>query len=77
MTKQEKNNYKNVTVKAVYSCGLVGLEVLDIIHGINDFVVYRYTGDNSIHRAKINYGVNKTTFKSVIGTVNFNDCMRI
>lgn len=76
MTKQEKNNYNSMQVKAVYSCGLCGIEILEVLHGINDYVVYRFTGDNTLHRVKIHYGVNKTTFKSVIGNIDFNNCLR-
>ena len=75
MTKQEKMEYNNKKVIAIYSCGLVGLEVLDIQYGINDYIVYRYTGDGSIHRAKINDNYN--SFKSCIGTVKLNECLRV
>lgn len=76
MTKKEKLNYIDRKPVAIYSCGLVGLELLEVnADGINDNVIYRYTGDNSIHRAKINN--NFTGFKSCIGYVSFNNCFRI
>ena len=81
MTKTEKMMYSTKKVIGVYAMGLYGIEVLDIIHGINDFVIYRWnTGTENpadVHRAKINYGVNKTTFRAGRYTVDFSDVMRV
>lgn len=77
MTKKEKNLYNSKKVIAIYSCGLVGLEVLDIIYSIDDYIIYRYTGDNTIHRAKIYNTGNTSYFNSCIGYVNLNNCLRV
>lgn len=82
MTKTEKMEYSKKQVVGVYgfsNCG--GIEILDILHGIDDFVIYRWnTGTENpadVHRAKINYGVNKTTFRAGRVTVDFSDVMRV
>lgn len=57
MTKQEKDFYKDKRAVAVCSMGLVGLECLDILYGIDDYMIVRgYTGD--LHKVKIYYTDN-------------------
>lgn len=78
MTKTEKMMYSSKKVVGVYAMGLCGIEILDIS---GDVVVYRWnTGTENpadVHRAKINYGVNKTTFRAGRVTVDFSDVMRV
>lgn len=82
MTKQEKLNYSTKKPVAVCSiCGCFGVEILDIIYDINDYIVYRFTGENNIkdiHKSKINYGLNISSFKTSAGySIRLNDCIRV
>ena len=81
MRKSEKMQYLNKKPVAVYGLSNVyGIAILDIIGG--ESVVYMYTcvgvdpTVKDIHIAKINYGVNKTTFRAGRLTIDLGECMR-
>lgn len=77
MTKQEKKEYENKRPIGFYCLSnLGGIEILDILYGIEDYVVVRYYG-NSYHRVKINYGVNHTSFRIGRRTIRLDECMRV
>ena len=81
MTKQEKEYYKDK--KAVATYGLSnwgGIEIMDILYDINDYVVYRFNfGEpQEVHKAKINYGVNHSSFRTFAGySIRLDDCLRV
>lgn len=81
MTKQEKEQYKDKRVIAVYPMSnWGGIEILDILYGIEDYVIYRFNfGEpQEVHKAKIRYGVNHSSFKTCAGySVRFDECLRI
>ena len=55
MTKAEKEMYRDKYPIGVYPLSnFGGIAVLDIIYGIDDYVVVQYY-DISIHRVKLNY----------------------
>lgn len=81
MTKQEKKEYENKEPIATFVlCNLGGIEILDILYGIDDYVVYRFNfgKPEETHRAKIRYGVNHSSFKTFVGySVRLDECMRV
>lgn len=81
MTKQEKKEYENKRPIGVYCLSnWGGIEILDILYGIDDYVVYRFNfGEpQELHRAKINYGVNHSSFRTSAGySIRLDECMRV
>lgn len=81
MTKEEKARYKDARPVAVYPMtNWGGIEIMDIIYGIDDCVVYRFNfGEpKEVHKAKIRTGVNHDSFKTVAGySVRLDECMRV
>lgn len=76
MTKAEKNNWREAETKAVYAFGLVGLEIKEILYGIEDYIIYVYTGDNSVHQSKLYYG-DRPYFRFYGHRVYADECMRV
>lgn len=74
MNKTEKANYNNMDVKAVYSMGLVGIEILSIEYDVDDYIIYRYM--DKIHKVKIYY-TEKPYFRFYNRRVYLDECMRI
>ena len=81
MTKEEKKAYEEKQPVAVYPmCNWGGIEILDILYGIEDYVVYRFNfGEpQEPHKAKIRYGVNHSSFRTPAGySVRLDECMRV
>lgn len=81
MTKTEKKKYENEKPVAVYTMNnWGGIEILDILYGIEDYVVYRFNfGEpQELHKAKIRYGVNHSSFRTPAGySVRLDECMRV
>jgi len=81
MTKEEKKAYENKRPVATYCLtNWGGIEILDILYGIEDYVVYRFNfGEpQELHRAKINYGVNHSSFRTSAGySIRLDECMRV
>ena len=56
MTKQEMEQYRDKKPIAVYPMSnWGGIEILDVINGIDDYVVWRYNYDSpdKLHKAKV------------------------
>ena len=54
-----------------------GIEIYDIIYGINDYIVYRFTSHERLHKAKIRYGEKSTSFQGCDGRrYKIDDFMR-
>lgn len=80
MTKEEKKAYENKRPIAVFcDSNWGGLEILDILYGIEDYVVarYNYGEPQELHRVKIRYGVNHISFKIGRRTFRLDECMRV
>ena len=81
MTKEEKKAYENKRPVAVYPMSnWGGIEILDILYGIEDYVVYRFNfGEpQELHRSKIRYGVNHSSFRTPAGySVRLDECERV
>lgn len=81
MNKKDQMKYKDKRPVGVYSMSnFGGIEIMDILYGIDDSVVYRFNfGEpQEVHRAKINYGVNHSSFRTTAGySVRLDECMRI
>lgn len=75
MNKTEKANYNKMDVVAVYSMGLIGIEILSIEYGIDDYIIYRYMDE--IHKVKIYYNTEKPYFRFYNRRVCLDECMRI
>lgn len=79
MTKQEKEIYRHKKPIAVYCMSnWGGVEILDILYGIDDYVVARFNfGEpQEPHRVKIRYGVKTDTFRIGRTTIHLDECMR-
>ena len=80
MTKKEQEMYLEKKPVAVYPMSnWGGIEILDILYGIDDKVVYRFNfGEpKECHVAKIRHGVNHSSFKTVAGySIRLDECMR-
>lgn len=81
MNKQKQMEYKDKQPVAVYPMSnWGGIEILDILYGIEDSVVYRFNfGEpQEVHRAKVNYGVNHSSFRTTAGySVRLDECIRV
>ena len=81
MTKHEQEIYSNKKAIAVFPMtNWGGVEIMDILHGIDDKVVYRFNfGEpQECHVAKIRYGENYDSFKTYAGySIRLNNCMRV
>lgn len=81
MTKQEQEQYKEKKPVAVFgmtNCG--GIEIMDILYGIDDYVVYRWNfgTPTEVHKAKINYGSKHDSFRTSAGySIRLDECMRV
>lgn len=81
MTKQEQASYlekKPIAVHPMTNFG--GIEIMDILYGIDDRVVYRFNfGEpQECHVAKIRYGANHNSFKTSAGySIRLDECMRV
>lgn len=54
----------------------VAIEVLDVEHGINDRVVYRFTDEGMTRRARIYYGM-RDYFRTPIGRIGLDEVLRV
>ena len=77
MTKAEKQRWRDAETLATYYMGLVGLEIKMIIRGIEDYAVYIYTGDNSVHKSKIYYEAEASYFMFAGHRVRLDECVSI
>lgn len=81
MTKKEMEQYKDKRPVAVYPMtNHGGIEILDILNGIEDYVVWRFNfGEpKELHRSKVRYGVNHSSFKTTAGySIRLDECMRV
>lgn len=80
MTKKEKKEYESKRPIAVFcDSNWGGVEILDILYGIEDYVVarYNYGEPQELHRVKIHYGENVQSFRIGRRTFNLNDFMRV
>ena len=77
MTNEEKRHY--IKTRAVgYASMLGGVEVKDIIYGIEDYVIYTvgaWTGKPTAHKGKIYYG-DRSYFKYNGTKIYFDDVIR-
>lgn len=81
MTKAEMEQYADKKPIAVYPMSnWGGIEILDIVYGIDDYVVARYNfgePEKKLHKVKINYGLNSSSFKLDGNYVSLDNCMRV
>ena len=79
MTKEEKKMYADKKPVAVYGMSnWGGLEILDIVYGIEDYIISRFNfgePDKTIHKTKINYSGDCPTFRVGGYTIPLNECM--
>lgn len=81
MTKREKKEYENKRPVGVYCMSnFGGIEIMDILYGIDDYVVYRWNfgTPTELHSAKIRHGVNHSSFRTSAGySIRLDECMRV
>ena len=80
MNKDEKKLYADKKPIAVYGMSnWGGIEILDIEYGVDDYVISRFNfgePDKTIHKTKITYGANHSTFRVGRYTIRLDECMR-
>ena len=77
MTKEEREQYKDKKPIAVFPIGsYLGVEILDIQHGIDDRAIYKYSDSDKIFSAKIKYG-KRDSFRTDNYTVFLDECLRV
>lgn len=80
MKKEEKQFYMNKKSVAYWS-GCSGIEIKDILYGINDSVVFvagAWYGKKSVHKARIyNNASGNLYFKYHGYTIPFDECIRM
>ncbi len=79
MTKEIKNEYLNKASVACFS-GFGGLEIKEILYGIEDtvvFVVGAWCGGREIHTAKIHYETERAYFNYRGVRVHFDEILRM
>ena len=64
-------------VIGIYPNGLTGLEITDIEHGIEDYIIFRDMSDNSTHKRRIYYNTKNTYFMYYNRRIPLSECMRI
>lgn len=79
MKKEDKKRFLAMESKGYYS-GFGGLEVKNIMYGVNDtvvFIVGAWTGSPEVHTARINYNTERAffTFKGI--RVHFDEVIRM
>lgn len=80
-TKEVIEHYNERGPVATYclsNCG--GIEIMDILYGIDDYVVYRWNfgTPTELHTAKIRYGANHSSFRTSAGySIRLDECMRV
>ena len=83
MTKVEMEQYRDKKPIAVYPMGnWGGVEILDIIHGIDDYVIARYNfGEpekDKLHRVKIKYNKSGTPYIFLDGSyIRVDDMIKL
>lgn len=82
MTKQEMEQYRDKKPIAVYPMSnWGGIEILDIVYGIEDYVIWRYNygePEDIIHRAKILTGPKGYSFIRLNDTrIRLDECMKV
>ena len=82
MTKAEMKEYVGKQPVAVYPMSnWGGLEILDIIYGVDDYAVARYNfgePESNLHKVKINYDASGNPFVVIDGNrIRLDECMRI
>jgi len=80
MTKAEKKEYENKRPIAVLcDSNWGGVEILDIISGLDYYVVarYNYGEPGNLHRVKVHFGENVESFRIGNRTFDLNDFLRV
>lgn len=79
-TKEVIEHYNERGPVATYClCNWGGIEILDILYGIDDYVVWRSNygePEEKLHCSKIRYGVNHSSFRAGRLTIRLDECMR-
>ena len=81
MTREEMKQYQDKRAVGTYCLNnWGGIEILDIQYGIEDYVIWRWnygSTDDVIHRSKIRYGGNHSSFRAGRLTIRLDECMRV
>lgn len=67
----------NDDVVAVYSMGLQSVCVLAIEYGIDDTIVWRWSGETRKHRSKVRYTDDVPRFRAGGHMIPLNECIRV
>ena len=77
MTKAEKQEYLKKEYIGYYS-GYAGIEIKDILYGIEDYIVFvagAWCSDKSVHKSKVYYG-DRPYFKFNGNRIYLDECLR-
>lgn len=77
MTRSEKQEYLEMPTIAVYSMGLMGLEIKKIEYDINDYIIFVAFG-KTVHRTKIYTAPSGQDYFIFNNTrICLDECMRV
>ena len=73
-----KSKYENLEPIGVYSMGLFGVYVYDIVYGIDDYVVAGWSDRTNTRRRKVYYDKEGEPYFNIASfRVYFNEVMRL
>ena len=76
MTRQEEQQWLTKPTIATYAMGaFAGLEIKEIIHGINNHVIFVDITDHSVHTAKLYYTASTIYFKYHGNYISLSNCL--
>ena len=79
MTKEEKLLYTEKKSVAYYS-GYNGVEIKEILYGIDDYVVFVsgvWNGNSKLHKSKIHYESDRPYFRYGNQRIHWDECLRM
>ena len=80
MTKKERENLIHNTKTVAYYSGWGGLEIKDIEHGIDDYIIFvsgTFYGRPAAHRSLIHYETAIPYFNYNGHRIRFDECLRV
>lgn len=64
-------------VKAVLACtASLGIEVLDVEHGVQDKIVWKWSNEKKVHRSTVRDVAGKPCFRANRQWISLDGCLR-
>ena len=55
---------------------ILSIIIIDIDYSIDDWIKYRYSNEKRVYRSKIRYEDDNPYFKTCLGKIFLNECLR-